>query len=313
MKTIKFVFGLIMVMALVSGSAVIAQEVDPPREEGLTGEAAPPDPSYEERSMFMTSPPLEGDLAQREADKQRELESFGMFDDLMMMDTVEPPVLTPEDLMGSDLVMPDAPVQEELLPPTFPLEKEDEVREVEENDTRAVSIESGLIYIASSFDNEYWPSVAHGGNYYMAVYAYNGNIYAKFYSNSGAYQNTHTVADWSVDCGYPTVAYEAKSGLFLVAYEYYYGISDHDIYVQAVSPTTGKVGVSRVAGSSLHDEWYPNVACNPISGSCLVAYQHNQEYRIKGKFFTLSSTGIPAFSSVYDLTGSTESRRPYLV
>jgi hypothetical protein len=120
------------------------------------------------------------------------------------------------------------------------------------------------------------------------------------------------VADWSKDCSFPAVAYEAKSGLFLVAYEYYYDIGDTDIYVQAVSPITGKQGVSRVAGNSLHNEWHPAVACNPVSGTCLVAYQHNQEYRIKGKFFTLSSTGIPGSSVVYNLTGTTTSFLPYL-
>jgi hypothetical protein len=146
----------------------------------------------------------------------------------------------------------------------------------------------------------------------MVVYAHNGNIYAKVYSNTGVWQYTHTVADHTKDCGYPSVAYEASTGLFLVAYEHYLSSSDHDIYVAAISPTAGKLGSTRVVAFSVDHEWYPDVACKHTNGTCLVAYQHNAEYRIKGKFFTLSSTGISAESGIYNLTAATNAGFPHL-
>jgi hypothetical protein len=313
MKAFEFVFVLIMILALISGTVALAQEIDPPeRSEPPAGEVVQPASEFGPHARVDTSPTIEGDIAQLEAEKQQAMRDLGMINELPFMETFDPPFLPQEDFIGfSDELILDDDLQTPIWP-TMPYEKEGEQDALEDNAARTVHPVSGTIYIANSIDEDWWPAVAHGGGHYMVVYTHNFDIVARVYSDTGGYQSTHTVADFPNNCENPSVAYEASSGLFLVTFEYYWSETDHDIYVQAVSPTTGNRGGVSTAGTTVYNESYPDVDCKHTNGTCLVAYQHNHEYRIKGRFFTLTNMGISAMSAIYDLTDAKQSSGPAL-
>jgi hypothetical protein len=137
----------------------------------------------------------------------------------------------------------------------------------------------------------------------MVVYDLLGNIYAAVYSNEGVYQTTHTVAecrDPAIGFSNPSVAYEASSGWFLVAYETFESIPAN-IRVNAVSPITGAKPSWEWLTTTA--DWNPSVACNPDNGSCLVVYETDWKTMIKGVHYYLDSTGIIGNSGTpFDLT-----------
>ncbi|HPX95163.1 MAG TPA: hypothetical protein PLA02_02475 [Brevefilum fermentans] len=314
MKVLKIVFGLLIILALISAPAVIAQEGDFPwREAPPEGTVYEPSPDFDPYHRVDDNPPIDGDIEQLIAEKQQALLESGIMTELPEMETFTPPPLSPEDMGGIDDVKADPALQESLWP-AIEEQKEDAPPSADSpEDARAVKMVGAPIPIATTIDiDEWWPAVAHGGDHYLVVYVRQGNIYGKVYSNTGELKNTITIADWAADCEFPSVAYEAKSGLFVVVYEYHFSSSDYDVVIQLVSPTTGNIGDAYWVSNSVYHEWYPDVACKHTNGTCLVAFQHNQEGRIKGRFYTISSSGITHGSTVRDLSDATGASFPHL-
>jgi hypothetical protein len=232
--------------------------------------------------------------------------------ELPAMETFTPPPLSPEDMGGEDLA--DLALQESLWPTIETLKEDIPPSAGFPEDARAAKKVGDTIPIATTVDiDEWWPAVAHGGDYYMVVYEREGKIYGKVYSNTGTLKNTITIANFAEeDCGYPSVAYEAKSGLFVVVYEYNTSSADHDVFIQVVSPTTGRVGGTYWVSNDPDHERYPDVACKHTNGTCLVAFQQNQEGRIKGRFVTITSSGLTAISTVRDFSNATGASFPHV-
>lgn len=201
--------------------------------------------------------------------------------------------------------------------------KEDLIEGADQSDDRVVKPASDIINISiSPYVNEKSPDIAHGGDYYMVVYEEEydteDSITARVFSNSGDFVNTFYIQTCPKNyCEYPTIAYEAKSGYFLVAYGYLYSGTDWEVYVEAVSPTDGvlKEGFSMVT-SSTSDERFPSIACNHDDGSCLVAYQTNSALTspIMGRFMEIDSEAqdIAFLGAPYPLTNATIGLEPRL-
>jgi hypothetical protein len=308
MKTVKLVFGLIMVLALISGSAVIAQEVDPTDGELL-------------KSPQLSDPFLERDLvpATQGPIADPEPEPDGGVSASEELPRMEPQPYPVSEILELDITgMPDEtdPAVEGLIELHVPSQHNEfimpeEMEVIPDELARDVGYYGALFSIATTDANENHPTVAHGGNYYMVVYYDGGNIRAKVYTNTGSLYQNFLIRDCSPNfCGYPSVAYEAKSGLFLVAYEYFDG-SDYEIYHRAVSPT-GPVGTS-VYTTPSSNEWWPSVACNSVDGSCLVAHEDMTNDQIEGVWLRLSSTGISDYSGIILLESTTDDvSRPYM-
>jgi len=200
-------------------------------------------------------------------------------------------------------------------------QKADTIENNDQSADRNVKPASDIINIAiSPYVNEKSPDIAHGGDYYMVVYEEEyetqDSITARVFSNDGDLVNTFYIQSCSKNyCEYPAIAYEAKSGYFLVAYGYLFSGSDWDIYVEAVSPTEGvlKEGFSMVA-TSTSDEKYPSIACNQEDGACLVAYQTNSSTPIMGRFLEINSLeeDITFLGAPYALTDASIGVEPRL-
>ncbi len=304
MKVCKLIFGLLMVLVLVSGSAAFAQEVEPPeRGEPPEGWLSPYDPDEYEIPFDELDQVIEGDLEQLAAEKLSEMERMGLLTTLPLMDDGEPPEL------GDDASYPELDHQVSIEQQD---EKEGELHVTVDSELQAINPVTGKIWVASSSAIDYGPpAVAFGGNHYMVVYESNGNIMAKVYNTSGQLQATHTVADFIKDCSRPAVAYQSTKGLFVVVYQYAWSDSDEDIRAQLVHPTESNVGGSLFIASSNYNEVNPSIACRKTP-NCLVAYQHAGEARIKGRFITVGTTGLTSWSTIRDLSTETMVYRPKL-
>lgn len=259
MNIFKIFFGCLLVFILVSGSMVVAQADGPPHEDEVI---------ILDDSLEVGHPPTAAD----DLFDNSQVENYMVVKDKEGNITYLP---VPSSPVNSVAPSPDAVPQEpEMRVSSNPLpsdERHIRVHELDlENETRVVEPVTGLIPIATEAAPvwEFHPAVAHGGGYFMVAYVKDGDIFAAVLNNDGNLLNTYLVDSigWN---NFPTIAYHAPSGLFLVAYAKW-NVSLYNMWFTAVSPTTGHVGVW-YGNPPLLDLRYPNVACNQDHQSCLLS------------------------------------------
>src|SRR5262249_17729133 len=152
-------------------------------------------------------------------------------------------------------------------------------------DVRATRFTAGFrtwsIDVAASGYNESNPSIAlnpAGGTviaiaYQKQVGGSNTDIFVARYSTGGSPVRTQPIAVTSSPNRElaPAVAIDANNNL-VVAYEYEYSSSDHDIKARRVS-SYGAVGPEVYVDGSLSYEANPVVALHPNTGRFVVAYE----------------------------------------
>ena len=315
---IKAMFALSMILVLISGSSAFAQEVVPPERGDPPQDIPPPQDDFDlydqTHPIYELIQGIEGDPEQRLAEKLEEMESLGIITTYPRMEEFEPHVLLDDDLLELDdqvLIESQFTMQD---PVDIPYEKEGEPQGALDSELQSVNPVTGPIIIEESVAIDFGPpAVAYGRGYYMVVYEADGAIIGKVYNTAGDWQHTHTIVDHPNGSAYPSVAYEAQSGLFVVAYQFTYNQEGRqNIHVFAVSPTDGKLETGVPLAISSYDETRPSIACKHTNSTCLVAFQHSKESRIKGGFVSVSSSGITLEGTPRNLTAATGAYRPKL-
>lgn len=161
---------------------------------------------------------------------------------------------------------------------------------------RSLTPETDILIIDSNVNYENaLPKVAFGYTEYGVAYEKDGNIYVTFVKYDGTIMSTYKISWGEGQNGYPDIAFEGSSGLFVVAWEYYFNSSDWDVHCRAVDPFTGAKGDNPIAVSqeSVY-EYNPSLDCNHDDGSCLVAFTYNSAPNtyIKGRFMDVDSNGV---------------------
>jgi hypothetical protein len=164
--------------------------------------------------------------------------------------------------------------------------------------TRDLTPKTGILDIAISDDFEGDSDIAFGNSVYGIAYARAGHIYVAFYNANGHFLSRYPVTGGNASNSHPAIAYEGTNNLFVVAYDFDFGGGDVDIYVRAVSPFSGCVGLEKpLTGSSLNFEADPDLDCNHEDTSCLVVFSHSgTEKYIQGRFVDVTSVGVNAIA-----------------
>lgn len=289
MNGLKIFLGCLLVFVLISGSVVIAQEGDAQRED---------DVFILDDSLDVEHPPTAAD----DLLDNTPVENYMVIKDKEGNITYLPVTPSPVNRTApSPDAVPQAP---EMRAASIILPSDERHIRVPEpnlgNETRAVEPITGLIPIATEAAPvwEYHPAVAHGGGFYMVAYVKDTKIFAAVLNEGGILLNTYLVegSGWN---NFPTIAYHAPSGLFLVAYVKW-NAPIYNMWFTAVSPTAGHVGVWYGIDPSL-DLRYPNVACNQDHQSCLLAFEY-PDGSIQGQYITIDAAGVQSASSRWHLT-----------
>jgi len=184
------------------------------------------------------------------------------------------------------------PDQSDPADPGFKVEFDSE----DTDNDRSLTPATDILIIDSDVDYEdAVPKVAHGYTEYGVAYEKNGHIYVTFVKYDGTIINTYPVTWGTAINGYPDIAFEGSSGLFVVAWEYYYSSTDTDVRCRAVNPYSGPVGDHvYAAGATSVSEYNPSLDCNQDDGSCLVAFTYftDPNTYIYGRFMDIDSNGV---------------------
>jgi hypothetical protein len=165
--------------------------------------------------------------------------------------------------------------------------------QVPDND-RSLAPVTDLLIIDSDVNYEdAVPKVAFGYTEYGVAYEKNGNIYVTFVKYDGTILNTYLISTHEGENGYPDIAFEGSSGLFVVAWESYYSSTDIDVLCRAVDLHDGPIGEGSnyVSGNTDADEYNPSLDCNHDDGSCLVVFTYYQDPNtyFYGRFMQINS------------------------
>ena len=199
---------------------------------------------------------------------------------------------------------------------TFPTPPEKEII-----DTSSRMSSDREISVVDSFDigvlsgvSERHSDVAHSDNVYVVAYEEDGAIVtAKIIDYGGSvaiYWNT--IYDGDESSYFPSIAYEAGTGLFVITWQYDFSGngSDYDIYARALNPWSGPVGSAVTVASSYDQETRPDIACNPYDESCLIVFNFDDgDENIYGRYMDITSSGVsdssPSLVEITDIDRST--------